>query len=327
MKKFLPIFLSLLAMPQLMAEEIPSQDITGEYYLYFYGIFDRKETTADKPLCKILIRDTDNGNVTVGPFGEYGPYFSAEYDRGAQTLTFPLGQESDCDGTPMTIYSYDVKSWKARPAVMQINREKHYISYAKPDTDGTSYNEYLIIGRSKANPGTMVYAQMYEGTLFAANSTMQYRQAADGSTHSAHIRIDPTDTGFRLLNFANMGLSRAVEFSADASTHTATACAPANMDDLYPLGTSQQPLALGAEYRDGVLHLLFNGAVSCQCGIVHDIDITMTFDPFTAGAYEIKAGDDTPAEYYDINGMQVEAPRRGIYIRRSNARTDKVFVR
>lgn len=56
-----------------------------------------------------------------------------------------------------------------------------------------------------------------------------------------------------------------------------------------------------------------------------DIQILMPYNPFTTGIEEVSS-DNAEAEYYNLQGVRVANPEKGLYIERKGNNTRKVIL-
>ena len=57
-----------------------------------------------------------------------------------------------------------------------------------------------------------------------------------------------------------------------------------------------------------------------------DVQILMPFDPFSTGITDIEADSTAPAEYFNLQGIRVDKPGKGMYIMRQGNISRKVIL-
>ena len=57
---------------------------------------------------------------------------------------------------------------------------------------------------------------------------------------------------------------------------------------------------------------------------IHSIE---AYDPSTTGIDDVTVDENAPVEYYNLQGVRVENPANGLYIRRQGNKATKVLVK
>lgn len=163
--------------------------------------------------------------------------------------------------------------------------------------------------------------------------------------------IEPTTDGkISVSNFCDLGTLAPLTLEIDQVNRTATAdnSVVAFGDPvlyLWQLDVNNVPSSTVVTFESGTFNAegydeinaqkklaIMNpqvGAVdesASQGYLFADVQILMPFDPFSTGITDIEADSAAPAEYFNLQGIRVDKPGKGMYIMRQGNISRKVIL-
>lgn len=203
------------------------------------------------------------------------------------------------------------------------------------DIDGKASHVYTINFAAKPDPSN---ASVYEGKLVIE---MGGGVINEGDETKYSVYITPTTAGhcdFSLPNFS-LDLGGGAENLGDITvenctmTHNAdgTTSYSGHKDNLT-LSLGGEPIVAnvdltGTESATGALKMTINVAWLYE-GSEIPIDVTFNGQKKSTGVADITIGEeDAPVEYYNLQGIRVNNPESGVYIRRQGNTVSKVLVK
>lgn len=203
------------------------------------------------------------------------------------------------------------------------------------DVDGNASHVYTINFTAKPDPSN---ASVYEGKLVIE---MMGGVINEGDETKYSVYITPTTAGhcdFSLPNFSldlgggaeNLG-DITVENCTMTSNPDGTISYTGHKDNLT-LSLGGEPIVAnvdltGTESSTGALKMTIN-VMWLYDGSEIPIDVTFNGQKKSTGVADITIGDENaPVEYYNLQGIRVENPQSGVYIRRQGNTVSKVLVK
>ena len=335
-----------------------AKDIEGLYYME--GTINEQNTGwYNRNIGAVTISSTEEGTLKINNFVYRGLSFEVEFDAAKQTITIPTGQSAtDSNLTDLTVYQYSYNTRQSTPVVFNIDVEHRTLLFN--GVSGSTVNEVITLAMPGMSPGTNTVANIAMAYMWFTNSQMQTRtleQYNDGSSTAYPIWVELKDGKLIVDNFAGNGFwSYPVTFELDNTNHFAYAkdqviTVKDNLKyylwssaDGYLEDTEVGFAGAEVEGEDGWWALTSGGTI----GILNEKYTTtnpptttnydkffieamifLPFNPFTetSGVGAIEADENAPVEYFNLQGVRVENPSNGIFIRRQGSEVTKVAVK
>lgn len=326
-------------------------EIEGIYWLEA-GIAISTQQATMQDVGAVMITGSNGNTVTVKDYVFPGLEFTATFDPITQTLTFPLNQSSTGNALTATIYEFDWRDGKAHEVVMLVDTKNHIIRYQGEVNNLDQFDTCIVLAKPGAEPMKQVAARVFVSYMWETNSTMQHRRwdVSTGSLSSPYytpVYVSAgADNNIVVDNFLGRGFLNPVTFTPDANN---TACYAINQtlmvnNEKYYLwgfdsnGTIDsteigfegyyQPSDQSWVFLTGIIGLMNEeGTKPATDGIYYDVAFLVPFDPF-AGVENVEIEDSkAPVEYFNLQGVRVNNPENGLYIRRQGSKAEKVYIR
>lgn len=327
-----------------------ARELSGEYIFHYMGYLGSDVNLSHHNPGYINLIATDNNNVKIGPF-IWNVYFDAEFDATTHTLTIKNGQEQpilSSNGTPtntvLTIYDHNVDYGEKGDITMLIDAANHIISWESV----SSIVEVCQVGKDVPAASLMGIYFDYANTMMVSYDITRY--GLEGPYDSL-LWIEPTTDGkISVSNFCDLGTLAPLTLEIDQVNRTATAdnSVVAFGDPviyLWQLDVNNVPSSTVVTFESGTFNAegydeinaqkklaIMNpqvGAVdesASQGYLFADVQILMPFDPFSTGITDIEADSAAPAEYFNLQGIRVDKPGKGMYIMRQGNISRKVIL-
>ena len=329
---------SRVQMPQPMT----AQEVQGAYIFSFMGFVGASIDLTLYTPGDISIAAVDDTNVSIGPF-YWNVYFDGVFDRDTQTITLKAGQEKPIIGNPspvnLTIYSLNDMTGAKEDVVLTIDAANHLISWESSST----VVEIAQVGRDVAAATIMGIYLDYANT-YMSSYDVNARGGLEGPYMSL-LWVEPTASGkIAVTNFCDAGALSTINLEVDNANRTASVTDGyyASELKLWQLDSAFSPVSSTVTFESGIydaddmagteerLAVKNNGVGALtsdkkQGYKFADIQILMPYNPFTTGIEEVSS-DNAEAEYYNLQGVRVANPEKGLYIERKGNNTRKVIL-
>ncbi|MDE6574050.1 MAG: hypothetical protein K2L84_01825 [Muribaculaceae bacterium] len=335
-----------------------AEDIQGVYELWGMGHSVTEDETAllnARYFGDITCIVKEGNNVEVGPFFYDGVYFDGVFDAEAQTLTIPAGQSATATisgkSVDLTMYDYDWDTGTAKDIVFHVNAEKNMLSYES--TGSLQPDNQIIVGEASAAVGnywiTCISLYAYKCNSYMTSKEVdKYNQLQD---FTDLVYAEKDGNILKVYNFCGNGFNDPISFTVDKTAKTATALnqvyaningsdyyiwrvAPTNgaLIDRNAIFTIEMNLNSAGEQEGYVVTLPYIAIATADQNsgwYVYSINILVPFDIYAesgVGVVEVQ-DENAPVEYYNLQGVRVQNPENGMYIRRQGTKTSKVIVK
>lgn len=335
-----------------------AKDIEGLYYME--GCINEQNTGwNNRNIGAVTITSGDDGKLMINNFVYRGLSFEIDFDAEAQTISIPTGQSATGSNlTELTVYQYNLDTKQASPVVLNIDVAHRTVIFN--GVAGNTVNEVITLAMPGMPAGVNTAANIALAYMWFTNSQMQTRtleQYSDGSSTAYPIWVEMSDGKLIVDNFAGNGFwNYPITFELDNSNLFAYAkdqivTEKENLKyylwgsvDGYLEDTEVGFAGAEVEGEDGWWALTSGGTI----GILNENYTTtnpptttnydkffveamifLPFNPFTetSGVGTIETDENAPVEYFNLQGMRVENPSNGIFIRRQGSKATKVAVK
>jgi hypothetical protein len=318
------------------------EDICGSYYSVYYYSDDDSWVVYSTPL-EIEAGDAD-GEVILNNFWESGCSVTGTYNAEFGMLTVPKQELFQEDGYSYVLQTYDIDDDNN----MSLLDDDFTLYY--DDSDNTLFSiDYWCVAAYPTDEefteenceGTIDICQMMVCAPTNGTSTYTMVDEEDEDTDFVeNVIVSVEDNVVSVENLGGMGL--VVKFDIDETAKTATAN---NQYFFYVEDAAQNyyPYFLGNEDGSTVVvgqitgdynnviyipewYLVFNGQVYNQF-IEHYI--TTPFNLLSSGGLQDVNVDNNnaPIEYFNLQGIRVDNPAQGIFIRKQGSSASKVIMK
>lgn len=338
--------------PRAAAEAATLEDIEGLYSAWGYTAgSDNKLTYGEFTAMEITIDPSVENTVIVSGFvGLDEIAYEAKWNPEAQTLTFDRNQTATfpAKGGPVEISFYAIVYDEAKN-VSYTDVVLSYVDgmfYYEPPIINNTFYGLAYLGLPEGKGAAEIY---YSLEMYPFNAMMQFTDYDENgkaleTPSLAYVNITTNGSQLMVDNFVNIGFGATATMDIDSANKTFVS----NKSLLFETSTEAFYLwamdAMGAESAECVFTA---SSATLEDGselpvAVHEGDIavanadlskgfvvtnplfTLPFDPFDNSSVDNVAADNAPVVYYNLQGMRVENPANGLFIRRQGNTATKV---
>ncbi len=264
-----------------------------------------------------------------------GDYLAIEGDWGPNEKFYIVGYAYDSAGTLQEsdvhmFYTPDFSDgWTTLPAKARFT--DYIISNIYTDIDLGTYD--VEVQQCDARPGYYRLVDPY------ARATYNTLMPGTHGAHSHYIYLDATDPACVVLEESPIGMvlsqDGAMRITSDAYIlvsqglpKDAIAYSKAAGTMVNGVITFPATCKIYAGYNtEGMDSWYYCNYKTDAAGNVVDGDLRIDLSAATQSVADISADIDTPAEYFNLQGVRITNPTIGLYIRRSGDKTEKIFVK
>lgn len=334
------------------------EDIQSVYELWGLGhavTEDETQLLNSRYFGDITCVVKEGNTVEVGPFFYDGAYFEGVFDAAAQTLTIPAGQTVTATvsgkSVDLTMYDFDWNTESAKDIVFHVDAEKNMLCYES--TGSFQPDNQLIMSEASQAVGeywiTCIALYAYKCNTYMTSQEVNNNNQLQQYTDLVYAEKDGNI--LKVYNFCGNGFNDPISFTVDKTAKTATALnqvyaningsdyyiwrvAPTNgaLIDRNAIFTIEMNLNSAGEQEGYVVTLPYIaiGTADQNSGwYVYSINLLIPFDIYAesgVGVVEVQ-DENAPVEYFNMQGVRVQNPENGMYIRRQGSKTSKVVVK
>lgn len=325
-----------------------AKDLAGFYITSAFIISNPTQTQPEETILSSVMFEFVEGNkVKIGPLYFKDAIFSGDYNPETGTITISKDQSVNIGTVDIHMYTLNLTNQETSDVVLKYDEETGVI-YFESSYDYIGAETITVFSEKDADP--LDFKVAFYGLYFVKSNAYMLSQEYynDGLSQPFidYIKCNIVDGKLEILNFYGFGISHPIYLTLDEDNQTATATdqvvsSDSQYGDLYLWSVSNagnpqnRTVVFDCMHQNEKTILSKNYLIwtdkNKQVGdYIYNCVIHIPFDIFnpSAGVGEIEVSEtEAVTEYFNLQGIRVENPQNGLYIRRTGSTSTKVYIK